>query len=1017
MKKLLASLLLVTLVYKAQAQIPITIGTTTYDKQTYGASNNHLIAYPDGKISASWMGSNTFTPSFANLGTYFNHYNGASWGAFPASRLETAKTYSTELLTVLSHEVVVADDVSRVLLFKNAAIGGTTWTETGGSDVIDGWYPMAYCPAGTDDIYVVTMKPNQEDLLFSRSDDGGETWAILEQQMPNTTEAWGCTLVLPDCYQVVAKGNDVYVLYGSLISDLILMHSGNKGATWDASPTVIVNFPIDNYSAGPGETTDFDGDGDYDWVNTTDGRHEMIITDDGTVHVFAGRMQIRDIAGVTGFFYDFTKGGIYHWKTGDAAATLHEEFIIDWDGDGNNFSGITSDLDAYNWESFTFMPTASYDESTGRIYLSYMMPVEGEISGSGQNYDDLFGTYSDDNGVSWSPPINLTYSAFLGKENAFPSANPKIIGGKFHVMWQQDNEPGTSQDPAPANDAIATNNIKYVAWDASRFEPYNPTVDFTFTLSPGFTATFTNLSLDAETYFWDFGDGFTSTLDNPTHTYAPGIYDVCLTGYNHYGEATSCQEVIAVNEPEADFIAFGDPDVTFVDLSDGDPDTWFWDFDDGTTSTEENPLHTYLENGVYHVCLTVTNMAGSSTYCQDIIIDSYLAPTAYFIYSGDPTVTFTDLSIGGPTSWFWDFDDGFTSTLQNPVHTFAENGTYNVCLTATNGVGSNTTCSNVVISTYIAPVAAFNYSGDPTATFTDLTTGGPDSWFWDFGDGLTSTLQNPVHVYTENGTYNVCLTSTNAVGSNTYCESIIIDGYAAPTVLFTFSGDPLVAFTDLTSNDPTSWVWDFDDGLFSTLQNPTHNFIASGTYTVCLSVVGPGGSDEGCQDVIITGGAAAPVVDFSYVATIGNTISFTDLSTNSPNDWAWDFGDATFSGLQNPSHTYATVGNYEVCLTAGNAVGDNTTCKFVSVGNTINNLQIEELNIYPNPATSTITIEIENSNDYTLNIYNSIGQLMPVESTLFNTNIIIPVNSLAAGNYVVKIISADKIYVGRFIKE
>ena len=80
----------------------------------------------------------------------------------------------------------------------------------------------------------------------------------------------------------------------------------------------------------------------------------MCIRDsDGTVHVFAGRMQIQDVSGVTGFYYDFSKAGIYHWKTGDAAATLHDEFVIDWDGDGDPFSGITDNLDAYNWESFT----------------------------------------------------------------------------------------------------------------------------------------------------------------------------------------------------------------------------------------------------------------------------------------------------------------------------------------------------------------------------------------------------------------------------------------------------------------------------------------------------------------------------------------------------------------------------------------------------------------------------------------------------------------------------------------
>ena len=1018
MKNIFTSIVLIILINLTFTQTPLTIGTTTYDYQTYGSSNNHLIAYPDGKVTAAWMGSSTFTPAFTNLGTYYNHFNGVSWGSFPTARLETAKTYSTEILTVMSHEVVVADDVSRVLLFKNTTIGGTSWTETGGSDVIDGWYPMAYCPEGTDDIYVVTMKPNQEDLLFSRSDDGGETWAILEYALPNTTEAWGCDLVLPDCYQVVVYGNDVYVLYGSLVSDLILMHSGNKGLTWDASPTVLVNFPIDNYVAGAGETTDWDGDGDYDWVDTNDGRHEMIVTDDGTVHVFAGRMQIRDVAGVTGFYYDFLKAGIYHWKTGDVGATLHEEFVIDWDGDGDPFSGITDNLDAYNWESFTFMPTASYDADIDRIYMSYMMPVEGEVSASDQNYSDLFGTYSDDGGDTWSDPINLTYSAFLGKENAYPSASPRTVGNKFHVMWQQDDEPGTSQDPAPGDDDILTNNMKYVAWEETRFEPYNPTVDFTFTLSPGFTATFTNLSVDAEDYLWDFGDGFTSTAINPTHTYSPGTYEVCLTGYNHYGEATECQTVVAVNEPVADFISFGDPDVSFVDLSTGDPDTWYWDFGDGFTSTESDPVHTYLTNGTYTVCLTVSNLAGSDTYCDDVTIDSYLAPTAYFIHSGDPIVTFTDLSTGGPTSWFWDFDDGFTSTLQNPIHTYTENGTYNVCLTATNGVGSSTTCQDVVISSYTAPVAYFSHTGDPFVTFTDLSTNEPDEWFWDFGDGITSTLENPTHNFTENGTYEVCLTATNDIGSDTYCENIVIDGYAAPVALFSFSGDPDVSFTDLSTGDPTSWSWDFDDGDFSTLQNPDHTFVEDGTYNVCLTVEGPGGSDEGCMNVIINNAGSAPIAGFTYVISGPLTVTFTDISINDPTDWVWDFGDGAISGIQNTAHTYATIGSYNVCLTATNAAGFNTYCKLIELTNAIDDIAMKVISIYPNPSSDIIFINTNDINgQYNLELYNSIGQKIELNYSDNNNIIEMNVVGLPSGNYYVKIIAEEGEFIGRFLKD
>lgn len=303
-------------------------------------------------------------------------------------------------------------------------------------------------------------------------------------------------------------------------------------------------------------------------------------------------------------------------------------------------------------------------------------------------------------------------------------------------------------------------------------------------------------------------------------------------------------------------------------------------------------------------------------------------------------------------------------------------------------------------------------------TFTDLSTNEPDEWFWDFGDGITSTLENPTHTFAENGTFEVCLTATNAIGSDTYCENIVIDGYAAPNALFSYLGDPDVNFTDLSTGDPTSWSWDFDDGDFSTLQNPDHTFVEDGTYNVCLTVEGPGGSDEGCMNVIINNAGSAPIAGFTYVISGPLTVTFTDISINEPTDWVWDFGDGAISGIQNTAHTYATIGSYNVCLTASNAAGFNTYCKSIELTNAINNLQTEQLNIYPNPATTSVTISMDNiDNDYVLSVYNTLGQIISVESVLINAKIIMQVNTLAAGNYVIKLNTSQAVYEGMFIKD
>lgn len=152
-------------------------------------------------------------------------------------------------------------------------------------------------------------------------------------------------------------------------------------------------------------------------------------------------------------------------------------------------------------------------------------------------------------------------------------------------------------------------------------------------------------------------------------------------------------------------------------------------------------------------------------------------------------MSFTDLSAGSPTSWSWTFGDGGISALENPTHIYSINGTYNVCLTATNAVGSNTFCQNVIIDSYLPPVSAFAYAGDPTVVFDDNSTNSPTSWSWNFGDGGTSLLQNPVHTYLTNGVYNVCLVAANATGEDISCQNVTIDSYLSPVAAFTYSGD------------------------------------------------------------------------------------------------------------------------------------------------------------------------------------------------------------------------------------
>ena len=241
------------------------------------------------------------------------------------------------------------------------------------------------------------------------------------------------------------------------------------------------------------------------------------------------------------------------------------------------------------------------------------------------------------------------------------------------------------------------------------------------------------------------------------------------------------------------------------------------------------------------------------------------------------------------------------------------------------------------------PVADF--SADSTSGFTpltvnfsDLSSNGPTSWSWDFGDGGSSTEQNPSHTYTIANTYEVSLTATNAFDSDTETKTgyITVTDPPAPTADFSASPTsgttPLtVDFTDLSTDSPISWTWNFGDGGSSTDQNPSHTYTSAGNFDVSLTATNSIGSDVETKTGYITvTDPPAPTADFSASSTSGTaplTVDFTDLSTDAPTSWAWNFGDGGSSTAQNPSHTYTTAGNFDVSLTATNAYGSDIEAK------------------------------------------------------------------------------------------
>ena len=244
-----------------------------------------------------------------------------------------------------------------------------------------------------------------------------------------------------------------------------------------------------------------------------------------------------------------------------------------------------------------------------------------------------------------------------------------------------------------------------------------------------------------------------------------------------------------------------------------------------------------------------------------------------------------------------------------------------------------------------SPIANFSSSltnvteGD-IIQFTDLSTNHPDTWLWNFGDGGSSILQNPTYTFNTAGTYSVSLDAGNTYGTNTELKTSYItvsELVVAPVAEFEASATTItegesITFTDQSTNVPTSWSWDFGDGGTSTVQNPSNTYTTAGTYTVSLIVTNTAGSDTETKTSYITVSelVVAPVAEFEASATTiteGESITFTDQSTNVPTSWSWDFGDGGTSTVQNPSHTYTTAGAYTVSLTATNTAGTDSETK------------------------------------------------------------------------------------------
>jgi gliding motility-associated-like protein len=455
---------------------------------------------------------------------------------------------------------------------------------------------------------------------------------------------------------------------------------------------------------------------------------------------------------------------------------------------------------------------------------------------------------------------------------------------------------------------------------------------------------FTDNSTNANQWYWQFGDGGTSKLKDPSHVYnKSGTFTVELTVYDNGCDDTLTKvSYIIVNPPYSNFsdsFSCGNLGVAFVDSSIG-ATSWLWRFGDGTTSASPNPPpHTYLSPGPFQVSLIVNN---SGTGCADTSSRTVtFSPKVSLTLTNNPLcknipAQFSTINYGNVNTYFYNFGDGTTEGPKpgdgSPQHIYTQAGKFTATLYAVENNGClDSTSTKASVS---GPTAAFStvdtlFCGANTAHFTDQSTPsngvGIVKWFWDFGDGGTSTQPSPTHFYSVQGIYPVKLTVTDASGC---MDSLIKPSLVVVSIItasFTISTDsscpgaPINFSNTSTPGFNPTFLWNFGNGNTYAGSNPgAQHYAGVGLFGISLSMKDSYGctSFDTLPNILQIG---LPVASFTEDSVYASCPPLKEHFTFT-GSWAiafqWSFGNAEegFSDDKNPFHIYGIPGTDTVRL-------------------------------------------------------------------------------------------------------
>lgn len=494
-----------------------------------------------------------------------------------------------------------------------------------------------------------------------------------------------------------------------------------------------------------------------------------------------------------------------------------------------------------------------------------------------------------------------------------------------------------------------------------------PQIDFAFDKTSGcaplqvsFTDQSDPVSGNAVEWFWVFGDGGTSTVANPNHTYtSSGNKTISLKVKNQFGcESTGIKaQAIQVEGPATEF----QPSATavcqvpavlqFTNQTTGNaPLQYNWTFGDGAASTDKNPSHTYTQAGTYTVILRATDPSGCKSEVSHVVSAGSeggldFSRSASRLCFGKE-VSFTLLAIKNYTNLTWDFGDGTNSAQANPSHTYTAPGTYQVTVSA---LLQNNTCTSIVtksVEVLPDPIPDFTSAFDCNfkGTFQN-TSAHASQWVWDVESMGGSSIKSPTFQFARAGSYQVELIAYNDLGcSISIVRSIVVPDKPIAQFLPALEQDctapslsgcaPFaVPFTNISaSTTPFKSEWTFGDGAMSTNKDQSHTYAVAGSYTVTLKI----SNSIGCTSSVsrkVTVSNITPVAKFKINKTTVCTreeVEFIDESTDA-NFWCWDFGDGETGMGKIVTHGYKKSGTYTVRLTAKNGGCSNTSEKINAI--------------------------------------------------------------------------------------